>query len=54
MSAEVGETRTLVYGTFDGQVLVTIWPDGSIDVATRSESSGIWGPPLHLIREERS
>ncbi len=28
--------------------LLTVWPDGTHEVATRPESSATWGPPVTL------
>jgi hypothetical protein len=33
-------------------ILVTIWPDGSMHVATRAEPSHIWGPPVRVTEEK--
>jgi hypothetical protein len=33
-------------------VLVRIWVDGRVEVCTREDSDGIWGPPV-LVEEER-
>ena len=43
------ETHTGRMG--DRDVLVTRWPDGAIEVATR-EPGGTWGPPTTLERAE--
>lgn len=32
-------------------VLVRLWDDGSMEVATRSEPGATWGPPVE-VREE--
>ena len=32
----------------DREYLVTIWPDGVVEIATRDESWHTWGPPLTL------
>jgi hypothetical protein len=33
-------------------VLITVWPDGTMTVALRDSSSGVWGPPV-VMREEK-
>jgi hypothetical protein len=35
-------------------ILVTLWPDGKVEVATRLTSSDIWGPPVYLTEERVS
>lgn len=34
------------------KILVRMWDDGTVEVATRSGSGATWGPPTQL-REER-
>lgn len=34
-----------------GQVMVDMWPDGKVTVATRSYSWDTWGPPAQAIRK---
>lgn len=36
----------------DRTVLVTVYEDGTMTVATRPHESGIWGPPVR-VEEER-
>lgn len=43
--------RTIVARGPDGEVLVTIWPDG-VEVATRSEPGDVWSPPLTVVSDE--
>jgi len=39
----------LLTGTHqEQQVLVTIWPDGACEIATRPDSQATWGPPSPL------
>jgi hypothetical protein len=34
-------------------VFVRLWPSGVIEVATRSDASETWGPPVTLKEERR-
>lgn len=36
----------------DRTVLVTVYEDGLVTVATREYAGGIWGPPI-TVREEK-
>jgi hypothetical protein len=33
------------------QLLIDLWPDGKVTVATRSASWETWGPPAQAIRK---
>ena len=33
-------------------VLVDLWPDGTVTVATRTRPDEIWGPPVYLKEEK--
>ena len=35
----------------DRTILVTLWPEGGVQIATRDERDHLWGPPVDL-REE--
>ena len=35
----------------DSTMLVRLWPDGSMEVATRPEPGATWGPPTNLKEE---
>jgi len=50
---EVSHTPSATYRLFvnsDRTVYVRLWPDGSVEVATRPEPDRIWGPPI-TVRE---
>jgi len=32
-------------------VLVRLWPDGKVEVATRPHPDAVWGPPVYLSEE---
>jgi len=34
-----------------GEYLVTVWPDGSAELAYRTQPYFTWGPPLHATRQ---
>ena len=51
----MAEPRTIVFATVDGfEVLVTLWPDGPVQVALRPEGQRSWGPPLEQRAEVAS
>ncbi len=35
------------------QVLITVWADGTWEVAKRPASWAVWGPPMRLVSEAR-
>ena len=42
-------TATLDDGT---QILVDVWPDNTITVATRERTGDGWGPPVEAVRAD--
>ncbi len=38
----------------EGTVCVRLWPDGSVEVATRNHPSDVWSPPQTLKEGEPS
>lgn len=50
-----GEPSALYYGVDPDtgvEVLVTLWPDGQGDIATRTRPEHSWGPPIKMERRE--
>lgn len=39
------------HGDDDRQYLLTIWPDGGIELATRDHAWETWSPPLMMVPE---
>lgn len=52
--ASPAEHVSLLTGTLPGgeQVLVTVWSDGTAEVAFRPTSAATWGPPTLLIPQQ--
>ena len=47
MSAQKQDTATYILWVNDERtVLVRMWVDGNVEVATREDRHGIWGPPV--------
>lgn len=40
-----------LYVNADRTVLLTVWPSGEHEIATRSTPTGTWGPPVSLAVE---
>ena len=48
--------RDFMFEDEDGQVLVEVWTDDDgcvldVDVMRRSDSAGVWGPPMDEAKE---
>lgn len=43
-----------LYVSEDRTVLVRVWDEGVVEVATREDPSGIWGPPVRVMPERAS
>lgn len=45
---------TLLTGTIlnGHSVLVTVWPDGTGEIALRAHSAATWGEPIPLAKQE--
>lgn len=37
----------------DRTVLVRVWDSGEMEVSTREDPNGIWGPPIRMTEEAR-
>ena len=47
VSAQKQDTATYILWVNDERtVLVRMWVDGNVEVATREDRHGIWGPPV--------
>ena len=41
-----------LYVNVDSTVMVRMWSNGVVEVATRDHRGGIWGPPTPLVEEQ--
>ena len=41
-----------IFVNHERTVLVTLWPNGTCEVASRPDSSATWGPPMRMNEEK--
>ena len=46
-------TGDRIFVNLERTVLVTIWANGTVQVALRDEPGDIWGPPIEVVEEKQ-